>query len=84
MYPLIHEATVPLIAAWLKYKRQYGSNAEMAVYKDMGLCEFIQRLLDKRAVAFFGSDDRYKLISNKCGVDGWDNVGKDNEKEPLV
>lgn len=75
---------LPLIARWLKHKRQYGSAIERALYKEMGLIEFIQRLLEKRAVNFFGSDDRYKLIDGKTGVDGWESVGTDYEKEPLV
>ncbi|XP_066596580.1 uncharacterized protein [Prorops nasuta] len=84
VYPLIHEAMLPLIARWLKYKRQYGSPVEKAVYKDMGLVEFIQRLLDKRAVSFVGAQDRYKLIDNNTGSNGWESVGTDHEKEPLV
>ncbi|KAG7202883.1 hypothetical protein KM043_010031 [Ampulex compressa] len=84
VYPLIHEAMLPLIARWLKYKRQYGSAIERAMYKDMGLIQLIHRLLEKRAVHFFGSDDRWKLIDNKTGVEGWENVGTDHEKEPLV
>ncbi|KAK2589297.1 hypothetical protein KPH14_007848 [Odynerus spinipes] len=83
-YPLMHEAMLPLIARWLKHKRQYGSAIERALYKEMGLIEFIHRLLEKRAVNFFGSDDRYKLIDGKTGVDGWESVGTDYEKEPLV
>ncbi|XP_034177844.1 ADP-ribosylarginine hydrolase CG3568 isoform X1 [Osmia lignaria lignaria] len=84
VYPLIHEAMLPLIARWLKHKRTSGSAIERAMYQDMGLIQFIHRLLEKRAVHFFGSEDRWKLIDGKTGVDGWENVGTDNEKEPLV
>ncbi|XP_072742639.1 uncharacterized protein [Anoplolepis gracilipes] len=83
-YPLIHEAMLPLIAAWLKHKRLYGSAVEKALYKDMNLIQFIHRLLEKRAVYFYGPNDRWKLIDNKTGVDGWETVGTSNEKEPLV
>lgn len=84
VYPVIHEAMLPLLARWLKHKRLYGSAIERAMYKDMGLVQFIHRLLEKRAVHFYGSDDRWKLIDGKTGVDGWENVGTDHEKEPLV
>lgn len=84
VYPLIHEAMLPLIARWLKYKRQYGSAIERAMYKDMGLIQFIHRLLEKRAVYFYRADDRWKLIDGKTGIGGWESVGTDDEKEPLV
>ncbi|XP_034173935.2 ADP-ribosylarginine hydrolase CG3568-like [Osmia lignaria lignaria] len=84
VYPLIHEAMLPLLARWLKHKRKYGSIIERAMYQDMGLVEFIQRLLDKRAVYFFGAKDRWKLIDGKTGVGKWENVGTDHEKDPLV
>ncbi|XP_032675336.1 uncharacterized protein LOC116846058 isoform X2 [Odontomachus brunneus] len=83
-YPLIHEAMLPLVARWLKQKRLYGSSVEQALYRDMSLVQFIHRLLEKRAVFFYGSNDRWMLIDNKTGVDGWENVGTDHEKEPLV
>ncbi|XP_054010549.1 uncharacterized protein LOC128893551 isoform X1 [Hylaeus anthracinus] len=84
VYPLIHEAMLPLLAGWLKHKRLYGSAVERAMYMDMGLIQFIHRLLEKRAVYFYGPDDRWKLIDGKSGVDGWESVGTDREKEPLV
>ncbi|XP_076645283.1 ADP-ribosylarginine hydrolase CG2909 [Halictus rubicundus] len=84
VYPLIHEAMLPLLARWLKHKQSYGSAIERSMYKDMGLIQFIQRLLEKRAVHFYGPDDRWKLIDGKTGVSGWENVGTDHEKEPLV
>lgn len=75
---------LPLIAAWLKHKRLYGSAVEKALYKNMSLIQFIHRLLEKRAVYFYGPNDRWKLIDNKTGIDGWETVGTSNEKEPLV
>lgn len=54
------------------------------MYADMGLVQFIHRLLDKRAASFYGPNDRWKLLDNKSGFDGWESVGTDHEKEPLV
>lgn len=83
-YLLIHEAMLPLIANWLKHKRQYGSPIERTFYKDMGLVQFVQRLLEKRAMQFFGPDDRYALMNGSFGTGGWENIGTEREKEPLV
>jgi hypothetical protein len=83
-YPLVHEATLPLIAGWLKYKRQHGSPMERSLYRDMGLVQFVQRLLEKRALQFYGSDDRYCLIDGSSGNGDWEHVGTEQEKEPLV
>ncbi|XP_033227629.1 uncharacterized protein LOC117179704 isoform X2 [Belonocnema kinseyi] len=84
VYPLIHEGMLPLIAGWLKYKRQYGSGVEKAMYKNMGLIQFIQRLLEKRAVCFLNPCDSYMLIDKTRGDGGWESVGTEVEKEPLV
>lgn len=84
VYPLIHEGMLPLIAGWLKYKRQYGSGVEKAMYKNMALVQFIQRLLEKRAVCFLNPSDNYMLIDKSCGDGGWEYVGSEVEKEPLV
>lgn len=84
MYPLIHEATLPLIANWLKHKRVHGSSVEKEMYKDMNLVSFVQRLLEKRAMQFYGTDDRYCLVDGKSGNSGWENVGTDRERQPLV
>ncbi|XP_058789868.1 uncharacterized protein LOC131663458 isoform X3 [Phymastichus coffea] len=83
-YPLVHEAVLPLIANWLKHKRQYGSPVERALYKDVGLVQFVQRLLEKRAMQFYGPDDRYALMNGSSGTGGWESVGSEREKEPLL
>ncbi|XP_044006151.1 uncharacterized protein LOC122851159 isoform X2 [Aphidius gifuensis] len=83
-YPIIHEAMLPLIAAWLKYKRKHGSIVEKALYKNMNLVKFIQRLLDCRAIEFWGSGDTWRLIDNQQGQGGWEAVGTDKETSPLI
>lgn len=83
-YPLIHEAMIPLITDWLKYKRNYGTDVEKAIYKDMGIIQLIQRLIEHRAVTFVGPHDRYLLIDKNMGAEGWEYIGTEQEKEPLV
>ena len=73
-----------MLANWLKHKRQYGSKTERALYRDMNLIQLIQRLLEKKAMQFYGPDDRYCLIDGRSGHGGWENVGTEKEKEPLV
>lgn len=75
---------LPLIARWLKHKRLYGSSVEKVIYAEMGLVQFIHRLLEKRVPTFYGPNDHWKLFDHKNGFGGWENVGTDHEKEPLV
>ncbi|KAK0089336.1 hypothetical protein PV325_007880 [Microctonus aethiopoides] len=84
VYPIIHEAMLPLIAGWLRHKREHGSSVEKTMYNNMGLVQFIQRLMDKRAVEFYGSSDRWRLINNQMGEGGWELIGTEQEKEPLI
>ncbi|XP_028163874.1 uncharacterized protein LOC114355289 isoform X2 [Ostrinia furnacalis] len=83
-YPIIHERVVLLIANFLVYKRKYGSKIEKELYKNMTIAEFIDRILKKRAVTFIKAQDQYKLLSGHKGVDGWESVGTDEEKPPLL
>lgn len=75
---------LPLIAGWLRHKREHGSSVEKTMYNNMGLVQFIQRLMDKRAVEFYGSSDRWRLINNQTGEGGWEFIGTEQEKEPLI
>ncbi|KAF9415777.1 hypothetical protein HW555_006678 [Spodoptera exigua] len=83
-YPLIHERVLLLITHFLIYKREYGSSIEKELYKDMGVSQFIDRLLKKRAVTFMGAADSYLLLSGEKGSDGWESVGTMNQKAPLL
>lgn len=57
---------------------------EKELYKDMGLVPLVQRLLDKRAVCFMGKKDKFKTYEIKLGFGGWETIGTDQEKDPLV
>ncbi|KAL0860731.1 hypothetical protein ABMA27_010065 [Loxostege sticticalis] len=83
-YPIIHERVVILIAKFIMYKRKYGSKIEKKLYKNMTIADFIDRLMTKRAVSFIKAEDKYKLLSGRNGVDGWEAVGTEQEKPPLV
>nr|XP_032521728.1 uncharacterized protein LOC116773409 [Danaus plexippus plexippus] len=83
-YPLIHERVLLLMTHFLIYKRQFGSNIEKALYKDMTVPDFIERILNNRAISFLGSRDRYQLITGATGSGGWESVGTLQQKPPLL
>ncbi|XP_072946569.1 uncharacterized protein [Epargyreus clarus] len=82
-YPLIHERVLLLMTHFLIYKREFGSPIEKTFYKDMTVTELIDRILQKRAVAFLGPKDKYKLLSGETGEEGWESVGTIQQKAPL-
>lgn len=84
VYPFIHHKALELFCHFILYKRKYGSPIEKQMYESMNLKQFIERLLLKRAVCFFGANDKYMLINGKTGSGGWHTIGKFGEKSPLV
>ncbi|EDV45812.1 uncharacterized protein LOC6550918 [Drosophila erecta] len=83
-YPVIHERTLLLYISFLEHKLKFGSEQEKAIYKDMTVVDFVQRLLAKRCVWFFGSDDYYHTMDGKIGHEGFEEVGTPAEKDPLT
>ncbi|XP_064074746.1 uncharacterized protein LOC113403429 isoform X1 [Vanessa tameamea] len=83
-YPVIHERVILLMSKFLNYKREFGSDVEKALYMDMTVPELIDRILKKRAVCFVGPNDKYKLLNEEEGADGWEEVGTSKENPPLV
>ncbi|EDX01203.2 uncharacterized protein LOC6524232 [Drosophila yakuba] len=83
-YPVIHERTLLLYISFLEHKLKFGSEQEKLIYKDMTLVDFVQRLLVKRCVWFFGSGDYYHTMDGKIGLEGFEAVGTFSEKDPLT
>ncbi|XP_041972383.1 uncharacterized protein LOC121728299 [Aricia agestis] len=83
-YPIIHERVLLLMTHFLIYKREFGSPIEKVFYRDMTVIQFIDRILQKRAVAFVGPQDKYMLMTGETGADGWELVGTLQQKPPLV
>ena len=42
-YPLIHEELLPLFVDFLQFKNNHGSNVEKAMYKEMTICQLVDR-----------------------------------------
>ncbi|XP_004530560.2 uncharacterized protein LOC101459665 [Ceratitis capitata] len=83
-YPLIHERVVGLYLAYLEYKCKYGTELERAIYHDMTLTGLVQRLLEKRCVAFVGPLDDYVLLNGRKTLANFFDVGTVDEKPPLL
>lgn len=50
----------------------------------MNVIDFVQRLLTKRCVSFYGRNDRYLLTTGEHGYSGFTDIGTAGEKFPLV
>ncbi|XP_069356079.1 uncharacterized protein [Maniola hyperantus] len=68
---------------FLTYKKEFGSNIEKDFYKDMTVPEFIERILTKRAISFYGPRDKYLLLTGEKGMSGWELIGS-SEQKPLL
>lgn len=80
-YPVIHETILNLCAKFLLFKKHHGTLTEKETYENMSVLEFIQRLLDKRAVSF--NSNNYVLRNKVQGDFKW-TVGSDDEKFLLI
>lgn len=83
-YPIIHELTLILYLNFLEHKQKFGNAKELSVYKNLTLTDFVQRLLDKRCVYFFGGSDSYRLMDGSRGHGGFEQIGSDEEQSPLL
>lgn len=83
-YPIIHENVLQLCCKFILFKITHGSEVEKHFYKNMGVIEFIDRLLTKRSVMFANAFDRYILLNGISGYLKWETIGTDKEKPPLI
>ncbi len=84
--PIIHaEVARDLIYPFLEYKKKHGSAIEQELYANMALQDFIDRLLVNRPLMFLGRSDKYLLRDGKTrGAGGFEDIGTDKEKAPLL
>lgn len=83
-YPFIHASVLRLINEFLAYKREYGTPLEKNLYKSMDNAAFIDRLLIKRPLMFMTAQDHYLLRNGMKGAKGFEDIGKNYEKAPLI
>jgi len=73
-----------LFGEYLRIKAKYGSSIEKEMYSDRDENWLMTRLLTKRPLMFMCSNDVWQLPDGQKGSGGWDEVGTDEENEPLV
>ncbi len=82
--PIIDAKVLSLIDGFLIYKKEYGSTVEKTVYKTMNRYAFIDRLITQRPLMFMLPEDSYILRSGERGSGGFEAIGTEKEKAPLV
>ncbi len=82
--PIIHKKVMSLIKNFLKYKKRYGTAIEKKLYSKITEESFIDRLLIKRPLMFMTAADSYLLRNKHQGQDGFEAIGTDKEKYPLL
>jgi len=82
--PLVDVKVLKLIDGFLVHKKNYGSDIEKKVYTTMNRDAFIDRLLTKRPIMFMTEADSYILCTGKHGSGGFETIGTDKEKVPLI
>jgi hypothetical protein len=83
-YPLIHDEVQSFITQFLHYKKSNGTNVEKALYKDMSVQQFTLRLLAQRPLMFMTGSDQYLLAGKLQGQGGFEKIGTDLERAPLI
>jgi len=84
VHPIIHKKVLGLITNFLKLKKEYGSEIEKKVYKEMDSSQFINRLLTKRPLTFWNPSDDYLLRNGVKGQGGFEAIGTSQQKAPLI
>uniref|UniRef100_A0A6A7FR01 DUF4804 domain-containing protein n=1 Tax=Hirondellea gigas TaxID=1518452 RepID=A0A6A7FR01_9CRUS len=79
-YPIIHEDLLPLLLAFLNYKKKSTQRIERTFYKDKTVFYLINRLIKNRPIAFLTMNDSYLLSNGRTGQGGFVSIGKDNDK----
>ena len=82
--PILLERTSDLLANFLELKRRTGRSTEQRLYNGMDVASFVTRLLRCRPLVFFTPDDAYELRGGQHGHGGFDGIGEDDERPPLL
>ena len=82
--PIAHPALQTLLAEFLAFKRNYGTDVETPFYHNLQESDLIDRLLCKRPLAFLNSSDKYMLRDRTRGEGGFDSIGTATEGEALA
>jgi hypothetical protein len=98
-YPIAHAKLRSAIPDFLQYKKKYGTQTEQEFYKfgpptiipDHSYASklstpevFTDRLLKKRPIVFYGPEDNYISRNVEIGAGGFESIGTQSEKGPLI
>ncbi|XP_055906003.1 uncharacterized protein LOC129941405 [Eupeodes corollae] len=83
-YPVVHERVLCLYINFLEHKSHYANKCEKEIFSNISLTDFVQRLLTKRCVTFYGKNDKYQLLTGEKGCSGFMTVGTEAETPPLL
>ena len=77
---LLHSQLLPLLDAFLVFKRNHGSDIERPFYQTMTPAVLVRRLIENRPLAFYNPSDT-TLLRNKNMPPGrdWELVGRAKE-----
>lgn len=83
-FPLIQKDVRIFLGKFLQFKRESGSAKEKGLYANMRIDQFVIRLLENRPLMFMTASDQYLLQDRKRGYGGFEKIGTDSEKSPLI
>ena len=88
-YPILHGNVQQLIADFLNFKKEYGTDIEKKVYAPMDEVSFIHRLLTKRPLVFQTEHDSFLLRDGKttqlAGIsDPFEAIGTPGQTSPIT
>lgn len=82
--PIVSAPVMVLISEFLSYKKKHGSSIEQKLYAGMSEKAFVDRLLIKRPLMFMTAADSYLLRNGDQGHGGFESIGTNQERSPLV
>jgi hypothetical protein len=84
VHPFVDARIHRLMGSFLATKRTCGSECEKKLYSGMTVEQFVTRLLCQRPLSFVQEIDWWLLKSGENGKGGFEQVGTNQERSPLV
>lgn len=90
-HPITHDQVKKIIVQFVDHMAKHGSTAEKAIFEPMSqfpedeqVRQEIDRCLKLRPMVFWSASDDYVLRDGRRGRGGFEEIGTDEEKSPLV
>ena len=83
--PIIHQDTKKAMEEYIDLMSRKGNKKYKDVFREITSVEsYIDRLLKKRPLAFYGSSDKYKLQDGRSWYGGFEKIGTEDEVGKLI